>query len=458
MGKQKLLLPFGGGAVLDLALEHFLSSRIDEAVIVVGTDEAVNQRIREIVSFYSSSSLIVKIVKNNQPQNGQASSLKIGVTHTMAMASGFLFFLGDMPLFSVKGLNRLIDEFEKKPSGIIVPVYGGKRGNPTIFSSRFRNDFLRQEGDFGGRRILEKNKMSVYSVPMKNESLFMDLDTKDDYLRLIETFEQKCSSLLKENLLRLSSTCISIAGGGGKTSLMLFLSGLLKSEGPVMMTTTTKLLSPEIFNYGSEVEIVKERGERPLPEEEAEKGDRILWLGKSTDDGRKCRGPGLEIIGEVFKSGEFKTVLLEADGSDGRPVKVHGDGEPVIPPYVNVSISVIGMTALSRECNSEIIHRYPEFERLFPRHEKIINIDQILKIINHPEGLFSGVPEGVFRILFCNQWDVITEEDRPWIRRALIAGVKSADLLVLSDLKENGRIIETMKVSDNNQTVHSECL
>ena len=129
---------------------------------------------------------------------------------------------------------------------------------------------------------------------------------------------------------------VAIVGGGGKTTLMHALADQL--AGSVVISCTTKmghdqhrgravLLSP------TTAEVVALCADAPV----------MVWEGI---DGHKAIGVRPECCDEYF--GAVDHVVVEADGSRGRPFKAPADHEPVVPLTTTVMVSVIGADALGR--------------------------------------------------------------------------------------------------------------
>jgi len=95
-----------------------------------------------------------------------------------------MFMVGDQPFLNPLVINTLIAIFKENPRHIIVPVYNGKRGNPVIFPSQFKNDLLTLSGDGGGRIIIEKSRNSVKLVEIGDSSVGCDIDTQEEYEKI----------------------------------------------------------------------------------------------------------------------------------------------------------------------------------------------------------------------------------------------------------------------------------
>ena len=136
---------------------------------------------------------------------------------------------------------------------------------------------------------------------------------------------------------------VSLIGGGGKTTLLFSLARELGKEGPVLVTTTTKIFFP--------------RGERVLRNPKArhpagEKG--YIVLGQRVKEGKLWGVPPAWI--EALRD-YFPYILVEADGSQGRPLKAHAPHEPVLPPSSSLVVILAGASALGRPFSDEYVHR-----------------------------------------------------------------------------------------------------
>lgn len=92
---------------------------------------------------------------------------------------GAIFSLSDMPGVSAALIDRLIDAFApEKGRLIVVPTFQGKRGNPVLFSTRFREALMAIEGDVGARHLIGANAESVVEV-VADMAAVIDVDTPE---------------------------------------------------------------------------------------------------------------------------------------------------------------------------------------------------------------------------------------------------------------------------------------
>jgi molybdenum cofactor cytidylyltransferase len=70
-------------------------------------------------------------------------------------------------------------------SAIVAPlILEERRGNPVLFDRVTFPDLLSLQGDVGGRAIFHKHKVEF--LPWHDDALLLDVDTPEDYQRLIE--------------------------------------------------------------------------------------------------------------------------------------------------------------------------------------------------------------------------------------------------------------------------------
>lgn len=150
-------------------------------------------------------------------------------------------------------------------------------------------------------------------------------------------------------------SCVALIGGGGKTTLMLALASHLQAQGrSVIVTTTTKIWPPPHFpllltdDQNADVHAIC----RPTG---------AVCIGRLLAPDGKVHGVSTSTVCGWTRQHHADVVLCEADGSAGRPLKVHGPGEPVIPPCATYVLSVASVSAIGKPVGPETIHRLGPF-------------------------------------------------------------------------------------------------
>ena len=78
----------------------------------------------------------------------------------------------------------MLKKFWNSKKDICVPVYNGKRGNPTIFGHRVYDQLFAIRGDIGARKIIHANPKQVLTIEIDDPLCFFDIDTVKDFEKL----------------------------------------------------------------------------------------------------------------------------------------------------------------------------------------------------------------------------------------------------------------------------------
>jgi len=157
-------------------------------------------------------------------------------------------------------------------------------------------------------------------------------------------------------LLKVHPGVTAVTGGGGKTALLRTLGEELAGDGNrVLLCTTTKFFCfPGLPNL-----IDPDEGALAAALE-----SRFLVCAGAPvpggPGGGKLTAPGIPMA-RLAALADY--VLVEADGSAGRPLKAHASHEPVIPPEANQTVLVVGVSGFGRPI-AEVAHRPALYARL----------------------------------------------------------------------------------------------
>lgn len=150
---------------------------------------------------------------------------------------------------------------------------------------------------------------------------------------------------------------VSLIGGGGKTSLMFRLAHDLAAQGRrVLATTTTRILMPDpdqcrqtLLARSAEALIGQiKSGSKANPVAAGEKPD---------ETGCKLIGFDPGLIDQVWQTGFFDVIIVEADGAKHKPVKASAAHEPVLPSSTTHLVHVTGLDGVGRPITDEYVHR-----------------------------------------------------------------------------------------------------
>ena len=178
MGDNKLLLPFQDDTLINIVCKTIIDSYLKPVFVVTGFE---NKKVLE-----SLPKSIDKIIYNEDWSRGMATSINKAISSLPNNIDGNMIVLGDMPLITVKTINKLHQVFlNNNGNKIIYADYLGKQANPVIFPRKFFDKILHLNGDKGCKKIIYKNRKSSIGVPIDSSEVIFDCDTKDDYSDLV---------------------------------------------------------------------------------------------------------------------------------------------------------------------------------------------------------------------------------------------------------------------------------
>ncbi len=186
---------------------------------------------------------------------------------------------------------------------------------------------------------------------------------------------------------------ISIAGAGGKTTLMFELAK--NFSGTAVTTTTTKV---------GETQIMSADQQMPFDQFPPGKPSKIIWVSPSLQpQNGKISGFSKDEfphLADICRAHGWP-ILLETDGAACRHIKAPAAHEPNIPAQSNVCFTLVGLDVLGCPISPEFVHRPEIFTRLTEtKPNDLITIHPIIKLLEHPEGGLKNIPPNALRIAY----------------------------------------------------------
>jgi molybdenum cofactor cytidylyltransferase len=181
-GQPKQLLDWKGQPFVRSVASTALDASLSPVIIVTGSNA------RQVTR--SVEDLPVIIMRNDEWESGQASSIKAGLLAlsdpSLSAASpvgGAVFLLTDQPQVTTAILRALVERHAQGLYPIVAPMVIDRRANPVLFDQATFADLLSLEGDVGGRAIFHKHHVEY--LPWHDDRLLLDVDTPEMYQRLI---------------------------------------------------------------------------------------------------------------------------------------------------------------------------------------------------------------------------------------------------------------------------------
>lgn len=163
----KLLAALDGRPLVRHAAEAALATRLRPVVVVLGAHAAsVGAAL---------AGLDLAFAKNPDFAAGLSTSLRAGLAALPERCAGAVVMLGDMPRVAPALVERLAAAFDGTQAAV-VPVAGGRRGNPVLLNRhRLAADLSGLTGDRGAGPLLA-GRTDVLEIPGDPGSR-LDIDT-----------------------------------------------------------------------------------------------------------------------------------------------------------------------------------------------------------------------------------------------------------------------------------------
>ncbi|GKX30036.1 molybdenum cofactor cytidylyltransferase [Vallitalea longa] len=178
--EEKLLIKLNNKPLISYVVETVVNIGFEEIILVYR-----NKNVKRIIENHD-----IKYAYNEMSSKGMSSSLRCGLKES-SNTDGYMFINGDQPFLTISTIKTLIKNFHERNESIIVPRYNGKRGNPVMFSSKWKEELMNVTGDIGGRNIIKNNPNDVYYVDIAKNICGMDIDTWEDYLTIKELMDNE---------------------------------------------------------------------------------------------------------------------------------------------------------------------------------------------------------------------------------------------------------------------------
>ena len=186
---------------------------------------------------------------------------------------------------------------------------------------------------------------------------------------------------------------VSLAGAGGKTTLLFRIARNIGNASVV--TTTTKVGAEQIASADVRVTC----GEFSPQDQNG-----VIWVSPSLEpvNGKiiGCSPQEFRSLAAICKKYHLP-LINEADGAAHRHIKAPAAHEPVIPSETNVCFYLAGLDVLGKPLADEFVHRPEIFAGLTAgRINEPISPDYILRLLDHPDGGLKNMPPSALRVAY----------------------------------------------------------
>ena len=178
MGQPKQLLPFRGRTVIEQVVDNALASTLQQVIVVLGHEA---ERVQPLMAQRKVSTVV-----NAAYGTGQSSSLKAGLGNWPRISMPYFFSSAINPWSPpTPSTSSLLPLANPPPPSSSPPL----TASGATRSSSAGETFPRMEslsGDCGARALFQEYVGKIHSVEVHTPAILFDLDTEEDYRRLLK--------------------------------------------------------------------------------------------------------------------------------------------------------------------------------------------------------------------------------------------------------------------------------
>jgi molybdenum cofactor cytidylyltransferase len=189
-------------------------------------------------------------------------------------------------------------------------------------------------------------------------------------------------------------------GAGGKTSTLVGLGYELAEMGWRVLATTTTSIEAEQLNLLPRA-LSPESGSHIISQALTE--DKFVFL-YDRIKGEAVYGADPSLISRLIDQVDSDVILIEADSSQGKPLKAPYDDEPVIPPETSLIIQVSSLSAIGKPLDADHVYNVDAIiERYGFPHGGKIRAPWVAQVIRDKMIGLKNVPTDARTVAFLNQ-------------------------------------------------------
>jgi molybdenum cofactor cytidylyltransferase len=182
MGQAKAALPLGqtGETVAARVVRTLLDGGVPEVVVVAGA------HIDAVRAAMPAHEPRARVIEHPGWQQGQLSSLLAGLDAIDdPLLEGAMVTLVDVPLVRSTTVAEVIAAWRRTRAPIVRPADGDRHGHPVMFDRSIFADLRAADPNTGAKAVFAIHRDRIVNVEVKDPGAFEDVDTPEDYRRIL---------------------------------------------------------------------------------------------------------------------------------------------------------------------------------------------------------------------------------------------------------------------------------
>ena len=183
MGRSKALLLAPCGRTFVARLVHTLEAGGVDAPFVVGRSD--DELLKSAVESLDSRA---RWVENPDADSGGQLSSVLAALHKADRPGirALIVVPVDAPMITTETVQRLIAVFTSTGAPVVRPEYAGRHGHPVVFSRGVFDELRHADPALGAKAVVHGHGDAVVSIAVDDPGVIGDIDTPEDYEKLLE--------------------------------------------------------------------------------------------------------------------------------------------------------------------------------------------------------------------------------------------------------------------------------
>lgn len=173
MGRDKILLPFGGRTMLETILAKLAEAGVSRSVAVLRPDLSEAHRLAQAAG--------AEVVLNPAPDEEMLASVRLGIERLSDSVDAFFLWPADHPAVRTGTLRELALRASKQTA--VIPVHSGRRGHPVLVGVLLAREIAHLPPNSGLRRLWRDRADAVHDVAVNDPGVLENLDDPESYER-----------------------------------------------------------------------------------------------------------------------------------------------------------------------------------------------------------------------------------------------------------------------------------
>jgi molybdenum cofactor cytidylyltransferase len=184
MGRPKLLLPVAGVTVLELVIQALKQAGIEHILVVAGPHVP---ELAEVAGAAGAHRLLLSHETADMRATVEQGLAWLEDRFHPVPEDDWLLVPGDHPTLDSRVVETLLQARRSSLWALIlVPTVGGRRGHPTLIGWNHVAGIRAMSAGLGINHYLREQQDATIEVPVNSEDILLDLDTPEDYERLLQ--------------------------------------------------------------------------------------------------------------------------------------------------------------------------------------------------------------------------------------------------------------------------------